>query len=120
MGPVYKFKQPFSFYLSLTDSLFADYQGFTDFLIRFPLFSANRQCQELKEKSDRKETTEEFPPICRGFARCFDLFHRAATYVNAARVIHSLGVASCDVLILDQKRCILDLRPIYTQSLRPH
>jgi hypothetical protein len=82
VGPVYKFKQPFSFYLPLTDSLFADYQGFTDFLIRFPLFSTNRQCQELKEKSDRIQTTEEFRPICRGFARCFDLFHRAATYVD--------------------------------------
>jgi hypothetical protein len=36
----------------------------------------------LKEKSDRKEATEEFWPICRGFARCFALFQRAATYVD--------------------------------------
>jgi len=39
--------------------------------------------------------------------------------VPPARYI-AIGVASCDVLILDQKRYILDLRPIYTQSLRPH
>ena len=120
MGPVYKFKQPFSFYLPLTDSLFADYQGFTDFLIRFPLFSTNRQCQELKEKSDRIRTTEEFRPICRGFACCFDLFHRAATHVNAARA-YRVALVWLHVTFLSWIRnVVLDLRPIYTQSLRPH
>ena len=67
---------------TLTDSLFAEHRGFTDFLIRFPLFSASRQCQELKEKSDRKRGDRRISVDCRGFARCFDLFRRAATYVN--------------------------------------
>jgi len=67
------------FLLSISNRLtFADYQGFTDFFIRFPLFSANRQCQELKEKFDRKEATEESRSIV-GFCALFGKVIKACT-----------------------------------------